>query len=301
MPSIWTDGKTAGTLAPFTAPETDACILNQRIDDLHLTDRRMTHAVFVGVGLKKATLRGIDFSHSTFVRCYFRDAELRGCNFTGCRFDECDFPNSTLINCTLAYSLWKDTAIEPRQILSNLPEQWPNVAHKLLDSLRTNAVAQGDGPAARKYLLAAMRFSREHYHRIAFSSASYYRDKYKGVRRASGFLRWLFSVVERWVWGYGENPALLFGWAAILVFLFAIYYGISAPSAFGFGSRPLLTAAGLAMRYSALTFATNTPADMVHRDLDHIGAAVVVESLCGVIFTGVLAAVVYRRISIRRG
>lgn len=300
MASIWIEGKTAATLNPFTAPESDACILNERADKLKLNDQRLTHAVLVGVGLKDAKLRGLDFSHSVFVRCYFRNAELRGCNFTGCRFVECEFPNATLINCNLAYSIWKETDIEAGQILSNLPE-WPNVAHKLLDSLRINSLALGNGPAARKYLLAAMRFSREHYRRIAFSPASYYRDKYKGSHRIRGFVRWIASVAERWLWGYGESPALLFSWAAAVVAVFAVYYGAMEPGAFGFGFLPFFIAARSVLRFSALTFATNTPNRVPIDALNHIEAAVVVESLCGIIFMGVLAAVVYRRISIRQG
>jgi hypothetical protein len=256
--------------------------------------------VFIGVGLKGAVLRNVDFSHSTFVRCYFRNAELRGCNLTGCRFIDSEFANARLINCNLAYSVWRDTEIAPAQVLSNLPE-WPNVAHKLLDSLRTNAISLGDGPAARRYLLRGMKYSREHYRRIAFSTASYYRDKYRGGRRVAGLLRWLFSVAERSLWAYGESPVLLLFWAAVVIGGFSVYYAVEQPTAFGFGSVPLSAAVRSALQYSALTFATNTPMRPMVSDILTFEGALVLESLCGVIFTGVLAAVMYRRISIRQG
>jgi hypothetical protein len=124
MASIWTEGKTPSTLDPFTAPESDACILNQRVDNLTLVHRRLTHTSFVGVGLKGATVNEVDFSHSTFVRCYFRGTHFRACNFTGCRFIECDFPSVTLINCNFAYSEWKETLIDPaRSPPADLPRR----------------------------------------------------------------------------------------------------------------------------------------------------------------------------------
>jgi hypothetical protein len=123
---MWTtEGKVGGTLNPFNAPTHDAYFVNQRSDDLHLTNRQLTHCLFIDIGFKGATIRNVDFSHSTFVRCYFRGARLRDVNFTGCRFVQCDFPSARLVTCDLSYSKWDDTEIDEEEVLSNLPER-PN-------------------------------------------------------------------------------------------------------------------------------------------------------------------------------
>jgi hypothetical protein len=300
MANVWTEGKDAGTLQPFHAAQIDSCFINERVDGLVLAGQQLTHAVFVGIGLKAAKFTNVDFSHSTFVRCYFRNAELRGCNFTGCRFVECDFPGAALINCQLQYSEWRDTSIDSRQILSNLPEG-PNIASRLLEFLRANSLARGDGPEARRYLFAAMRCSREHYYRVAFAQASYYRDKYRGFLRIRGALRWIGLLLERLLWGYGESPALMFFWASILILGFAAYYSLRAPGLFGFGSLGVSEALKSAVQFSALAFASNTPNWAPSVKLAAIESAMVAESLVGIVFIGVIAAVVYRRISLRQG
>jgi len=41
-------------LQPYDAPEEDACFINERVNNLQLKNRRLNHAVFMGLGLKDA-------------------------------------------------------------------------------------------------------------------------------------------------------------------------------------------------------------------------------------------------------
>jgi len=211
---------------------------------------------------------------------------------------ECEFPNSTLNQCRLEYSTWRETAISSEQVLANLPD-WPNVAHSLAEALRVNALSRGDGAGAREFFLEAARNSQAHFRRIAFARASYYRQKYKGWIRVSGFLRWLGVGLERWGWGFGESPIILTLWALVSIVLFAVLYLSRAPTAFGSNGEidKLGTAFLRAVEFSALCFATSAPTRM-----PGIPASLfLLETFLGIVFTGVLAAVVFRWISIRQG
>lgn len=271
------DNRIPGQLKPFDAAESDAVIENQRADGCRLAGKTLKHALFVDVGFKDAKLTEIDFSYSIFVRCYFRNATLSGCKFIGARFESCDFPGVTLYQTDLSYSQWSMTGISPREILANLPEK-PNQAHALLESLRANALARAESLSARRYLFESMKRSREHHYRIAFSRDSYYRRKYRGTRRFSGFVRWLGMCIDRFGWGYGESPLLLALWAVAVMGLFGMVYWIKCPALF----QTNQAAGGWLdyLRFSALTFATNTP-PANPSVLELIKNELVVESLAG--------------------
>lgn len=291
------DNRIPGRLQPFDAADSDALVENQRADHIRLSGKTLKHALFVDVGFKDATLTNIDFSYSVFVRCYFRNATLSGCKFVGCRFESCDFPGVKLYGSDLSYSQWSQTGVSTAQILANLPER-PNQAHALLESLRANSLARAESVSARQYLFESMKRSREHRYRIAFSRDSYYRRKYRGLKRVEGFCRWLGMCVDRFGWGYGESPALLGFWAAMLIGGFGILYWAKSPDLFQAGSWfPRLMDY---LRFSAMTFATNTPS------ANSLGIAlirneIVVESLAGLAFAGALGGSVYRWLSVRQG
>jgi hypothetical protein len=302
MTSIWTEGKVKATLQPYNAPSEDACFINEREDSLKLEKKRINHAVFIALGLKDARFSDVDFSYSTFVRCYFRGAEFRGCNFTGCRFIDCNLRNAMMVNCSLLYTEWQQTHVSPDLILANAPE-WPNIRRELMEALRVNSLSQGDGVSARKYLLASMRASIEHQKRIVKRHNHYYANKYGPKDQFLASFRLMALQSERFIWGYGESPYKLILCGAILVGIFAVYFGVKAPEVFGFGESIRTLPGGFyeALQFSALTFAANTPASSTTTTYDVIKTAMVIETLLGLVFTGVLAAVLYRWITIRQG
>jgi hypothetical protein len=87
------------------------------------------------------------------------------------------FRNAVMVNCKLLYTEWQQTRVSPDLILANKPE-WPNIQHELMEALRVNALSQGDGLSARKYLIASMRASIEHQRRIVQQHDHYYAGKY---------------------------------------------------------------------------------------------------------------------------
>jgi hypothetical protein len=298
---LLTAGKSPAMLSkPGSIPEQDALFVNERIDQLDLCGKKINHALFVGVAFKKATLRNVDFSHSTFVRCYFRNAEFSGCTLTGCQFVDCDFPRARFGACNLEYSRWKNcTKVDVESILDNMPE-WPNVRRDLLESLRTNALSVGDGASARKLFFKAMDAASEHHRRVRNADSGYYK-KYGIGQRIRSATRCVLIATERLGWGFGENPLRFALAGAIGTLAFALLYSLLAPDAFGYDDTVpgIAIAFSKALRLSVLTFTMNSP--KLPGDVSlWFSSWHVVESMSGAVFASMLAAMVYRWISIRQ-
>lgn len=295
--ALWTAGKTPARLVGDARPSgTDLCFVNQRADGLKLSETSLQHAVFSNVSFLDGELTKVDFSHSTFYRCYFRRTKLRGCNFTGCRFVECEFPDADILNCQFPYSKWDRTDIDAQVMISNLPE-WPNVAHSLLVALRTNALNKGDGVAARELLFAAMALSRKHHYRIAFAEGKYYKDKYNGWRRLGAFFQWLGFWAEKALWGYGENPGWVAGTGGLSIVLFALYYLWESPATFGASEGLTWDAVSDVLLYSVRAFTSASPPPALSFEVFPV--ATTLQAAFGLVFVSVLAAVIYRWLTVR--
>jgi hypothetical protein len=295
-------GKQPSSLAD--PPAADGLFGNERCDNLELADKTIAHAVFVGTAFKNASLTRVNFHHSVFYDCYFRGAVLRDCVFTGCRFIGCEFQRTTMTGCDFRYAKWTRTTVPVEQVLMNLPE-WENVRHALLQELRLNALSIGDGFAARRYLFRAMEASIDFNWAIVKRKSHFYANREKfGTRswwKALGLI--LVRNIERYGWGYGEAP-LRFAFTAVLwIALFGIGYSALDPNVFGFTDSvsASLNAYFGALRFSVLTFTMKSPT--LELSVDNSQAfrtLVVLESMSGAVFVSILAAMVYRWISVRR-
>lgn len=274
----------------------DSVITYERIEGFEIEGFDFQHSIFEGVGIKNEPFKfrtnelpdivDCNFSHCIFRGCYFRYVKFRKCNFTNCRFIDCGFPESTFVVCDLLYAQFQNTHIEPGNVLSNLPSH-ENVAVSLLRSIRMNYSDRGEGDHARQCFLYEMEASAEHFWKVAFDKHSFFRDKYIGWTRVGGFLKWCQIKFEHWFWGYGESPIKLMAWVATIIVCFANAYtadSVSFPDA---------------LKISAFAFATVGYGDQLNANTHAINW-ILLESLIGVIFVGLLAASVFKWISRRQ-
>ena len=256
------------------------------------------HATFIRVHVKHGEFRSMDFSHSRFIDCYFRRIVFRECDFTGAVFTDCDLPHVEFIECKFPYSRWTNTRVDMAQILPNLPYEWPQVARDLCQNLRANSRAQGDGPAGRRLLFRAMAFHRSTLWETVLLRKSWYRERYGLPQQFGSAIRLVASWGERLGWGYGESPGLLLFWAAVSILCFGGYYHISGLADSQVITGGFLEEIGRALEFSALAFVGSAERSSWPEGPT---TAIATQGTLGVLFIGVLAAVVYRWISIRQG
>lgn len=259
-----------------------------RQDDFEISNRKLRFAKFQRLHMKNGNFVGIDFTHSRFHDCYFRHVTFTRCDFTGARFNGCNFPHAKFVECKLPYSTWTRTQVDVAELLANLPHEWPNVSRDLCNNLRTNAIEVGNGYDARRLLFEAMSFHREQLKQQVLQKRSWYQKRYGLVDRILGVLRLAASWIERYVWGYGETPWLVITWGVAAILGFGVYYWSAVlPDRSSFAD---------AVELSALAFIGAADNSGVASS----SSVIVIEGTLGLLFLGLLAAVVYRWISVRQ-
>jgi len=128
----------------------------------------------------------------------------------GSRFEGCDF----------SYASFDKTLIGS-EILENCAPSFENVQLRFARSLGTNYQGMGDIESANKAFQLELRATEEHYYSAWKSPKAYYRKKYKRLRRAEMFFKWLRFKISGYVWGHGERPimllrAVLFVWLVMV-------------------------------------------------------------------------------------
>ena len=286
-------GKSPATLRdPSEIADRHASIVNEDASDLEkgleFRDKKILQSVWVNVSLKKAKFLKCDFSHAIFFNCYFRGAQFTDCDFTGCRFVGCNFRSSSVTRCNLQYTRWEKTHIRRSTLLGNLPRQ-ANVAQELLIQLRLNASSVGEYDDARYYLYQAEKRSREHFVEIIRCREDYYRDKYAvSLDRISAPFRYIRSLVNWLLWGYGERPLVL----TLNGLLFLTALGLIRVC--GDSSVDIWHA----FKASLAAFVGLGLTDVEKGEPPNIWA--LAQSLFGLLYIAFLAASLHRRVSTRR-
>ncbi|MCY4014652.1 MAG: pentapeptide repeat-containing protein [Gammaproteobacteria bacterium] len=280
-------GKSHGSLADIDGiAESDALIANETPKGMEMSGRVVQRSVWTDVSLLQANVAKCDFSYSTFVNCYFRGARFRGCNFTGCRFIGCNFRSSAIQDCDLRYTKWDRTDIPRSTVLGNLPAQ-PNLAQEILIQLRLNATSVGEYEDARQFLYEAEKRSREHFVAVMKCRDDYYRGKYSvSLARVAAPFRYLKSLLNKLLWGYGEQPLRL----TVNGLLATLVLGLLR----ALGDEPIDIWEAFRLSVAAFVSAPAAGAG----EAPSVWAPI--QSLIGVVYIAFLAASLHRRVSTRR-
>jgi Pentapeptide repeats (9 copies) len=173
-----------------------------------LENTKLDNRQFVRLVAKKKRFVGCDFAHSTFEACYIRKCTFDSCNFSGCRFDKCQLPGTSFEGCRFDYATFEKTVVEPEILRTGFPG-YENLQMRFARTLRTNYQALGNSDAANEAILVELAATKEYLRKAAFSKESYYRAKYKGLRRAEKIYEYTKFRLLDIFWGNGEKVSKL--------------------------------------------------------------------------------------------
>lgn len=258
------------------------------------SDEKWTNCVFIGVGLKGATLAKMDIKFAKFRHCYLRGSTLERCDFTGSEFVDCNLRNVKWENCKLEYVSFTRCDLDYGEIIQCLPDN-NYMRRRLLRSLRINALSMGDTRQADRLLLMEMDADWGEQKDILFLASDFHRARYGPSDRLKAFSRLVVHAVESLVWGYGVKLR------KILVFCL-ILLGLSSTSLWAIGAKLSVNdGASEALDFwmcayvASVTFSTLGFGDVV--PCDFWGRFVLsLTGLAGPVCLGLFVAAAYRRI-----
>ncbi len=277
-------------------PLTIARVTVERLDcnGLALRDKNVLLSQFSFVGFKDTHFQHCVFNHSYFDRCYFRKARFEDVSFVGCTFKDCRFGEAEFENCKFDEAEFENCSVTYEQLAPTLPLR-QNVRWRLARNLRVNSQNRGQTEDARKFLLVELGASETHNFKKAFAwNEPFYKKKYSPEARLLGFWGWISSQMNKFFWGYGEQPTRVVRFSLIIVLAFAFIFYRSA------NLKNMPVGAGFLeyLVFSISTFATAAygeviPAPAAARILTTI------ESASGLIMFGFFVTSLYRRVSKR--
>ena len=208
------------SLAQFEPPysDTDKAFAARRYDDKVIRSPKYEHCTFVNLGFKGAKLADGQFLNCIFVGCYFRRAEVTNCRFVGCRFFDCNFNHVSLKSCDFRFSIFRGCQVAHSEMGYNLPRE-PNLREELARNLSLESSRLRLSREAKRYRIAELRAHEEHLQAAMLGKSKWYREHFVGLARVSAFLEWGLSLLNRWLWGYGEHAAVLIRNFLALAFL----------------------------------------------------------------------------------
>jgi hypothetical protein len=175
---------------------------------------------------KKVAFEGVDFSYTIFDTCYLRQCDFQDCKFIGCRFTASNFYGSSFSGCKFDYAVFERTIINEEILDAGFPAH-ENLKLKFARTLRANFQSLGDADSVNKAIKLELAATQEHLWKGWKSNESYYRNKYRGLKRAKIFLSWLTFKILDFIWGNGES-LLKLGRSIVLIFasmaLFDVYH-----------------------------------------------------------------------------
>lgn len=181
------------------------------------------HKVFVRLGASKKTVfTKVSFQHSIFDNCYLTYCSFDSCDFTGCRFVGSNFHQTSFAGCNFKYAVFERTQIDDDILNSEAPIE-ENLRMRFARSLRMNYSQLGDAKAVNKAISLELEATAIYLLNSWKSEATYYKNKYGGVKRFRQFWHWAEFWILDFVWGNGESILKLLRTLLIAVVAIAIY------------------------------------------------------------------------------
>jgi hypothetical protein len=191
LPTMEHDGETYLDLRGLHVEQT-------QIDKAYLRRVNLRWAVFRDVGFKNARFEGCNFSQATFAECYLRRAQFTKCDLVNAHFGSCDFSQAVIAESRIDFASFKNCEIRLENIRFRADASAQAMV-RVCRSLKLNAMTMGNFADAGELTYLEKAHERR---------ALYARGEW---------LTWLGSVLQNWLWGYGERP-----WRLALVMIFNI-------------------------------------------------------------------------------
>ena len=201
--------------------DTKKTIMDDKAIVNDLSNHSFKSHIFKRLTAKQKKFQNVDFSYATFDACYLRDCAFDSCNFTGCRFLGTNLRGSTFEGCKFDYTVFEKTYVDSHILESSCPG-FENLKREFARTLRMNYQQLGDATSVNKAISIELEATELHLKKAWESKESYYRKKYKGLRRAGVFFEWLNFKCFDVIWGNGESLGKLT--RAVLVFLILLVF-----------------------------------------------------------------------------
>ena len=289
--SYWLGRPLAEMANPYSGA--DLAFAGQRLDreDIQLASYR--HCTFANISFKDAKLDDCNFSDCIFVGCYFRKTSLRNCKFEGSRFYNCDFPRVMLASCRFLYVRFSDCQIAFDEIEHSLPSE-PNVREELCRNLARQSLVLGLADDARRYRKAGTAAYEEHLRNGFVGNSEWYREHFIGMQRFRAFSRWMWSKMNRFLWGYCESGSrLVVNFSSFCLFVFPFLYWCMDSSEDTIRGQTTTKV----VDYVLLSLSTATPADFSHdvgMDKWQVMLVMSTQSLYSVVLVAMFAAFLFQ-------
>ena len=208
---------------PYSA--TDIAFAAQRLDETEVCSLSYKHCTFTNLSFKKTKINNGAFLDCVFIGCYFRRAVLTNCSFVGCRFLDCNFNYIVLNSCDFRFSIFRGCQVNHSEMEYNLPRE-PNLREELARNLSIESSRLGLSREARRYRIAEINAREEHLWAATWGKSQWYRDHFDTLARIMAFSERVGSLLNRWLWGYGERAFVLVRNLMILAILMfpALFY-----------------------------------------------------------------------------
>lgn len=200
-------GRTVSTLAePYCGQ--DLTFGGQRLDDQTILDADYKHCTFANHSFLKAKIQNGYFLNCVFIGCYFRRAELQNTRFIGCRFFDCNFSHIALKSCDFGHSVFHGCQLPFDEFVHCFPSEH-NLREEITRNLAIESSSLGLAREARRYRMEEIRAHEEHLLAAIKGNSQWYREHYDSRGRAEARIQRVLSLLNRWLWGYGERAWVL--------------------------------------------------------------------------------------------
>jgi hypothetical protein len=181
-----------------------------QIDKAYLRNVNLRWAIFRDVGFKNARFVNCNLSQANFEDCYLRRAQFEKCDLVNSHFDGCDFSQAVIAESRIDFASFSncEVSLENFRFRADASDQ---AMVRTCRSLKLNAMSMGNFADAGQLTYLEKTFER------------------RAHRNRGEWGQWLGSLVQDWLWGYGEKP-----WRLALVMLVnivifgTVLYGVDA-------------------------------------------------------------------------
>ena len=210
-------GRTVADLeAPYHAQ--DCGFGSVRLDEQHIVHGEFAHCTFANISFKKALIQDTKFLDCVFIGCYFRRAEVTSSRFIGCRFIDCNFNHIAIKGCDFKYSSFRRCQLPFSEIVHCMPSE-PNLREELARNLYLASSELGLSGDARRYRMEEIGAREAHYRSAVVGRSHWYREHFDSIARVRVFFLLFVSLLNRWLWGYGERAWVLIRNLAAVAFI----------------------------------------------------------------------------------
>lgn len=271
--------------------------VNEKVDELKNPVERLEihNSIFEDMGFRATKMSNCDFSHNTFINCYFKNAEFWNVDFTGSRFVDCNFDGAKIEHSDFIYCKFSGCFIGYETMLNNLPNEF-NLREKLCRNLSLESLNAGYDKDYKKYFYEMKKAGEIDNFEIFRLNPKYYYKQKPLSEKTRAFLKFCFSKLNKFIWGYGENIFRLFIMLMIIIGLFAALF-CSKCTILLYNSEKAKITISKALFISIMNLCTTSAGFYAGNTFTEI--LFMVENGIGILFLGLFVSVITKNINRR--